>query len=205
MDEALIENGAAKVPAGTWLCGRAQPTACLGTSSLKGLRGLVVPDRAFLRSVTTDAEAWFSSADAPFLTRLSALPDEPLSVVSRKVLVAPFASRVGAKSLKLVPMSFKRATAVTQFRLGWAVAATQSRVTRVAVEDGATLTVRPESLVAWIGKDPTGFCPKLSLLDVILPRGPKNLAYSFHGPSVVWFEGAAEGVRGKGVRPWPTR
>ena len=30
MVEALIENGAAKVPPGTWLCGRSQPAASLG-------------------------------------------------------------------------------------------------------------------------------------------------------------------------------
>ncbi len=205
MDEALIENGAAKVPAGTWLCGCAQPVASLGRAVVKALRGFVVPDRAWIRSVETEAEAWFASADAPFLTRLSALPDEPLSVVSSKVLVAPLKSRVGAKALKLVPMSFKRATPVTAFNFGWVVAATRSRVARVAVEDGATLTVRPEALVAWIGKNPTGFCPKLSVFDILLPRGPKNLSYSFHGPCVVWFEGAAEAVRAKGVRPWPMR
>ena len=205
MEEALIENGAAKVPAGTWLCGRAQPAASLGAAVVKGLRGFVVPDRAFVRTAEVAEAAWFASADAPFLTRLPALPDEPLRVVSSKVLVAPAKSRTGAKSLKLIPMSFKRATPVTAFNFGWVVSATRSRVARVALEDGQTLTVRPESLVAWIGKDPTGTCPKLSLLDVILPRGPKGLSYSFHGPGVVWFEGASEGVRGKGVRPWPTR
>lgn len=205
MDEALIENGAAKVSAGTWLCGRVQPVATLGRAHVRALKGWVVPDRALVRSVVTDADAWFAFADAPFLTRLSALPDAPLSVVSLKVLVAPMKSRVGAKSLKLVPMSFRRATPVTTFNFGWVVVATRSRVARLAVEEGATLTVRPEALVAWIGKSPTGFCPKLSVIDILLPRGPKNLAYSFHGPCVVWFEGAAETVRVKGGRPWPMR
>ena len=90
-----------------------------------------------------------------------------------------------------MPFSLRRNTVTTQFRQGWTVLATKSRVTRVALEDGATLTVRPEALVAWVGKPPTGFCPKLSLLDMLLPRGPRNLAYSFHGPAVVWFEGGA--------------
>ena len=205
MEEALIENGAAKVPPGKWLCGRNQPAASLGKAALRSLKGFVVPDRAWVRTATVEGPAWFASADAPFLTRIPALPDEALSVVSSKVLVAPFASRVGAKSLKLVPMSFRRATPVTAFRFGWVVTATRGRVTRVALEDGETLTVRPEALVAWIGKEPTGFCPKLSVLDILLPRGPKGLAYSFHGPCVVWFEGAAETAAGRRSRPWPTR
>ncbi len=205
MTEALIENGAAKVPPGTWLCGRLQPAASLGKAVLRSLKGFVVPDRAWVRTATIEGTAWFASADAPFLTRIPALPDESLFVASSKVLVAPFASRVGARSLKLVPMSFRRATPVTAFRFGWVVTATRGRVTRVALEEGETLTVRPESLVAWIGKDPTGFCPKLSVLDIVLPRGPKSLAYSFHGPCVVWFEGSSASAAERRSRPWPMR
>lgn len=191
MDEALIENGSAKVAAGKWLVGRAQPAASLGTVRASSLRGFVVPDRAAVNIVEAVADVWCADADRPFLTRLAALPDNPLHLVSAKLLVAPFASRTGAQALKLVPMSFARATPVTEFRLGWAVAATRSRVQRVAVEEGGTLTVRPEALVAWIGPRPTGFCPKLSVLDILLPRGPRNLSFSFHGPAVVWFEGAS--------------
>ena len=205
MEEALIENGAAKVPAGTWLCGRAQPAASLGAAVVKGLRGFVVPDRAWVRTAEVSGAAWFASADAPFLTRLPALPDEPLNVVSSKVLVAPAKSRVGAKSLKLVPMSLRRATPATAFSFGWVVAATRSRVSRVALADGETLTVRPEALVAWIGKAPTGTCPRLTVIDLILPRGPKGLSYSFHGSAVVWLEGASERVAERRSRPWPTR
>lgn len=192
MDEAVLENGAAKICGGTWLMGCGQPAAFFGTMARGGLKGFVVPDRAAVRVVTTSGEAWCADAEKPFLTRLSALPDDPLNVVSSKLLVAPAGSRIGAKGLKLVPFSLRQATAVTQFRQGWAVLSTKSRVTRVVLEDGATLTVRPESLVAWVGKDPTGFCPKLTVLDILLPRGPKNLAYTFHGPAVVWFEGSAQ-------------
>jgi len=223
MVEAVIESGFAKVEAGEWLCGQAQPAACRGTAIVTGLKGFIVPDRAAVRRVAVAAAssrppyhgndgragsmtpplAWFGSSDAPFLTRLDALPDEPLHLVSSKLLVAPFAARVGAKSLKLVPFSFQRSTAVTDFKMGWAVAATRSRVTRVALADGETLTVRPEALVAWTGNRPTGFCPKLSVLDILLPRGPKNLTYSFHGPAVVWFEGSGEGRAAS--RPWRKR
>jgi len=193
MTEAIIASGFAKVEAGTWLCGCGQPTACRGAATVVGLKGFVVPDRAWVRKAEASAFAWFANAAAPFLTRLDALPDEPLHLVSSKLLVAPFVARVGAMSLKLVPMSFQRATAVTDFKMGWAVAATRSRVTQVALADGETLSVRPEALVAWTGKKPTGFCPKLSVWDILLPQGPKCLTYSFHGPAVVWFEGSGEG------------
>lgn len=194
MEEAVIENGAAKVAAGTWLMGRAQPAAVLGTVKIAGLKGFIVPDRAAMRVATTTAEAWCAAGDKPFLLRLPALPEESetLNVVSDRLLVAPAACRVGARNLKLVPFSLRRTAAITRFRQGWVVLATRSRVTRVALEDGGTLTVRPEALVAWVGKDPTGFCPKLSVLDVLLPRGPRDLVYTFHGPAVVWFEGARE-------------
>lgn len=191
MAEALIENGFAKVVAGDWLMGRDQPSACLGRATVGCLRGFVVPDRAEVRRVSCTGQAWCGSADRPFLTRLDALPDVPLNLVSKKLIVAPLAARAGARRVKLVPFSFSRSAAVTEFRQGWAVAATRSRVTRVALDDGATLTVRAECVVAWTGPKPTGFCPKLSILDILLPRGPRNLAWNFHGPSVVWFEGSA--------------
>jgi len=196
--EALIENGCAKVAAGTWLVGRAQPVACAGTVSVMGLCGFIVPDRAAVRKTVTVGDAWCAAQDRPFLTRLDALPDVSLMLVSAKLLVAPFEARTGARSVKLVPMSFRRATPVTEFRGGWAVAATRSRVTRVTLEKEDALTVRPEALVAWVGRDPTGFCPKLGLLDILLPRGPKNLAYSFQGPCTVWFEGGCEAEKTRG-------
>ena len=68
--------------------------------------------------------------------------------------------------------------------------ATASRTARLQVADGDTLSVRPEAVVAWTGNRPTGFCPKLGLWDILLPRGPKNLLLHFHGPSVVWVEGS---------------
>ena len=192
MDEAVIENGTARIEAGTWLVGRAQPAAFFSTVKLSGLKGFIVPDRSAVKVAATTSTAWCADAEKPFLVRLSALPDESLNVVSAKLLVAPAVARVGARNLKLVPFSFLGTTSVTQLRQGWAVLATRSRVTRIALDEGETLTVRPESLVAWVGKEPTGFCPRLTLLDMLLPRGPRNLAYSFHGPAVVWFEGSVE-------------
>lgn len=189
--EAVIESGFARVAAGDWLMGRSQPVAFGGRADAAGLRGFLVPDRAAVRRVRLSGEARCASSDAPFLTRLDALPDVPLRLVSAKLLVAPFEARTGARAVRLVPMSLSRTLAVTEFRKGWAVAATRGRVARVALEDGATLTVRPEAVVGWVGNDPTGFCPRLSVLDMILPRPPKNLAFSFHGPVTVWFEGAA--------------
>lgn len=198
MTEATIENGFATVAAGDWLMGRSQPVAFSDRAEVKGLKGFIVPDRAAVQTVRLSGEGRCASADAPFLTRLDALPDVPLKLMSGKLLVAPFGARCGARSLRLVPLSFSRAFAVTEFKGGWAVAATRGRVTRVSLEDGGTLVVRPEAVVAWIGKDPSGFCPKLSVLDIILPRSPRNLAFTFHGPATVWFEGSsADGARGR--------
>ena len=73
----------------------------------------------------------------------------------------------------------------------WVVMATASRTSRIAVGDGDTLSVRPEAVVAWTGERPTGFCPKLGIWDVLLPRGPKDLLFSFHGPCIVWIEGSS--------------
>ena len=73
----------------------------------------------------------------------------------------------------------------------WVVMATASRTARLSVEDGDTLSVRPEAVVAWTGERPTGFCPKLGIWDVLLPRGPKDLLFSFHGPCIVWIEGSS--------------
>ncbi len=75
----------------------------------------------------------------------------------------------------------------------WVVMATASRTARIPVTDGDTLSVRPEAVVAWTGQRPTGFCPKLGIWDVLLPRGPKDLLFNFHGPCIVWIEGAFAG------------
>lgn len=190
MSEVTIANGCVEAPAGTWLTGDVQPVACRNTVTVRSLKGLIVPDRASLKVVTSSGTVWCADQRRPFLTRLDALPDEKLSLVSAKLLIAPFEARVGSRNVKLIPMSFRGVTRVTELQSGWAVAATAGRVTRVALTEGESLMVRPEAVVAWVGRDPTGFCPKLTLLDMLLPRGPKRLAFSFHGPSVVWFEGA---------------
>ena len=191
MNEVEIANGCAKAPKGEWLVAACQPAAYAGDCRVAGQRGLIVPDRSHLRLAVATGDVWCASAVNPFLTRLDAPPDEPVSVVSGKVLIAPKSARTGARGVKLVPMSFRRRTVVTDFRGGWAVAATRSRVTRIALEEGETLSVRPDAVVAWIGRDPTGFCRRLGMMDILLPRGPRNLVFSFHGPSVVWFEGAS--------------
>ena len=137
--------------------------------------------------------------------------------MSEKVLVAPAAAREGAELVRLIPFSVKGSFCVTRFagpaeeedgtrdasepqnnqsakpqNPAWVVMATASRTARVPVADGATLSVRPESVVAWTGPRPSGFCPKLGLGDLLLPRGPKNLLLRFHGPCIVWVEGAGK-------------
>ena len=70
------------------------------------------------------------------------------------------------------------------------VMATASRTARIAVEDGDTLSVRPEAVVAWTGNRPTGFVRRLRLWDILLPRAPRDLMLHFHGPCIVWIEGS---------------
>ena len=79
--------------------------------------------------------------------------------------------------------------------------ATASRTARVQVGEGDTLSVRPDAAVAWTGNHPTGFCPKLGLFDILLPRGPKDLLLHFHGPCVVWIEGSNN--RAPQLPPYP--
>ena len=135
-----------------------------------------------------DARAWCSASACPFLTRIDC--GVPVTAVSDKVLVAPAAARSGARLLRVVPMSFARSIRTTEFSSEWVVMATRSRTARVALADGESLGVRPEAAVAWTGARPTGFCPRLRLLDVLLPRGPRDLLLHFHGPAIVWIEGS---------------
>ena len=215
MNEPLIERGFAVVGAGAWLFGRAQPAAVRGTLRSRGLKGFVCPDRGALsrgelsaekshaesaenaefkshaesaESAEQDARAWCSASACPFLTRIDC--GAPVTAVSDKVLVAPAAARSGARLLRVVPMSFARSIRTTEFSSEWVVMATRSRTARVALADGESLGVRPEAAVAWTGPRPTGFCPRLRLLDVLLPRGPRNLLLHFHGPAIVWIEGS---------------
>ena len=134
------------------------------------------------------ARAWCSASACPFLTRIDC--GAPVTAVSDKVLVAPAEARSGARLLRVVPMSFARAIRTTEFSSEWVVMATRSRTARVALADGESLGVRPDAAVAWTGARPTGFCPRLRLLDVLLPRGPRDLLLHFHGPAIVWIEGS---------------
>ncbi len=70
------------------------------------------------------------------------------------------------------------------------VLATTSRTKRIVVAEGDTLSARPEAVVAWTGSRPTGFMSRIGVWDVLLPRRPRGLMLHFHGPCVVWLEGA---------------
>ena len=63
----------------------------------------------------------------------------------------------------------------------------------IMLEDGETFSARSEAVVAWTGRLPTGFCPKLSIWDILLPHGPRDLLFTFYGPSIVWIEGSVDG------------
>lgn len=188
MESAVkIEGGFAEVGAGEWLVSRGQPAAFFGSAVFRRRKGVFLRDRSRIDRIETTATTKCADARRPFLTHIPCA--SPISAISSKVLVAPASAWAGAELVKLVPMSMRNALCITKFGGEWVVMATESRTARLQVDDGATLSLRPESAVAWTGNRPTGFCPRLGLWDLILPRGPKNLLLHFHGPSVVWVEG----------------
>lgn len=191
-----IENGFAEVGGGSWLMGRGQPAAFRGTAVRRRRKGWRVRDRGCLDLVETTDAARCADATRPFLTHIPCA--EPIFAVSEKVLVAPAAARKDAQLVKVIPMSARGAFCATEFDGEWVVIATAGRTARVQVAEGETLSVRPEAAVAWTGKRPTGFCPKLSIWDVLLPCGPRDLLLTFYGPCLVWIEGAK--VEGRRVK-----
>ena len=197
MAEAAVklENGFAEVGAGTWLMGRAQPVAFFGALLRRRRKGFFLRDRGDLSLVETSRSARCADAAHPFLTHISC--GVTVSAVSAKVLVAPAAAHTGTETVRAVPFSLMRAVTVSVFSSEWIVLATAGRTARISVEDGETFSVRPDAVVAWTGNRPTGFCPKLKLADILLPRGPRDLLFHFHGPALVWFEGSdpAAGAR----------
>ena len=193
MTEGAVEiaGGFAEVGAGSWLVGCGQPAAFFGKAVRRPRRGWRVRDRSRLDLVETTGAAKCSDSSRPFLTHIPCAA--PVSAVSEKVLVAPAKARRDARFVKIVPMSLKNALCVTEFGEEWVVMATAGRTCRMPLDDGQTLSVRPEAVVAWTGKDPTGFCQRLSLWDILLPRPPRDLLLTFYGPGVVWTEGAFSG------------
>ena len=198
MDGAVkIEGGFAEVGAGAWLMGRAQPAAFFGAAVRRRRKGWIVRDRGRLDLVETNGAAKCADAVRPFLTYIPCA--EPIFAVSDKVLVAPMSARKDAHLVKAIPMSAKGSLCATEFAVsgegspGWVVMATAGRTTRVSVPDGETFSARSEAVVAWTGRLPTGFCPKLSIWDILLPRGPRDLLFTFYGPSIVWIEGSVDG------------
>ncbi len=194
--EAEFENGFARVEGGDWMFGELQPSAVSGTLTPKRLpredvswwRRLFQPDRRRLRCASLSGRMWCGDRAHPFLTRIDLA--ERVTAVTAKLLLAPASARRAGGLLRVVPFSVRGAICTTALEGGWAVMATQGRTTRVVVADGETLGVKPESAVAWTGRAPTGFCPRLRARDILLPRAPKCLRLNFHGPCVVWFEGS---------------
>ncbi|MBR6023263.1 MAG: hypothetical protein IK066_12690 [Kiritimatiellae bacterium] len=228
-----LEGGFAEVGAGSWLVGHAQPAACFGEAVRRRRKGWVVRDRARLDLVETTGAAKCAEAARPFLTHIpcaapiSAVSDKvlvaPASARRGAEFIRPIPFSVKASiciTLFAQPEppngpTGKRSTEQTSepsnhltiepsnSPAAWVVMATASRTARVPVADGETLSVRPESAVAWTGRHPSGFCPKLGLMDLLLPRTPKNLLLRFHGPCIVWVEGA--GKRAEPANPFARR
>ena len=193
--EAEFENGFARVEGGEWLYGMNQPAAIVGTLTAKRLpraegswwRRLFHPDRRRLQCATLAGRMWCGDRAHPFLTRIDLA--ERVTVVTEKLLLAPSSARRSSSFLRVVPFSLRNAICTTVLEGGWVVTATQGRTARVTVADGEALGVVPGAAVAWTGRPPTGYCPRLRFRDLVLPRAPKCLRLNFHGPCVVWFEG----------------
>lgn len=194
--EAEIENGFAKVGDGEWIAAAGAPAAFKGELSalpprrpggVSFWRGILHPDKRRLAFLSLRGTMWCAAKARPFLTRIDL--GERVSVLTEKLLLAPLSARRGAQLVRVIPFSFRGAFCTTALETGWALAATASRTARAVLEEGETLTVRPEAAVAWTGGAPTGFCPRLRARDLFLPRAPKCLALHFHGPAIVWFEG----------------
>ena len=183
-----LQNGHVVLKDGEWLAAAGQPVAYRGAVRERGLRGLVVPDRAAYRLVEASGEAWFADAARPFLTHVPCAA--PITAVAAKVLVAPAKARTGAENVRLVPLSWKGAVRATRFEREWVIFATQSRVEKAVLGEDEVLTVQAGAAVAWTTKRPVGYVPRLKLGDVLLPRRRQaNLAMHFYGPGIVWFEG----------------
>lgn len=197
-ESVTIENGFAVVGTGTWLMSRGQPASFLGAAVRRRRKGWLVRDRASLNLVETSSKTWCADAMRPFLTHIPCAA--PVNAVSSKVLLAPATARTDAEFVKIVPMSARGGICTTLFGKDWVVMATASRATRIAVEDGETLSVRPEAVVAWTGNRPTGFIRKLGVWDVLLPRMPRDMMLHFHGPCIVWVEGNRKRVTANGKR-----
>ena len=185
----MIENGFAKVSDGVWLVGTAQPTAVQGNCVPRSLKGWLVPDRSKLHLIELTGAAYCGSAEKPFLTHITCA--EPLTAVSAKLLVAPSSARSKGHLLRVIPFSLRNAICSTHLESEWVVMATQSRTTRIALGEEEILTMRIESAVAWTTKPPTGFCPRIGLGDILIPRKrDRNLMLHFYGPGIVWMEGS---------------
>ncbi len=189
MNDATIENGFATVGKGSWLVGAMQPTAVLGNCVPRSLKGWIVPDRMKLHIADVEGTARCGMADRPFLTQITCAA--PVTAVSAKLLVAPAAARKGSRMLRVIPLSFRNAICVTECESEWVVMATQSRTMRLSLEKEQVLSLRVESAVAWTTKPPTGFCPRITLWDILIPKKrERELMLHFYGPGIVWMEGS---------------
>jgi hypothetical protein len=198
-----IANGFAAIGAGLWLLAPSQPAAFEGAMTRRRRTGWRVPDRAALNLVELTGPAQCATAERPFLTHIPCAA--PIHAVSAKILVAPASARRDARPVRVVPMSVRPAFCATELDSGWVVMATAARTARLQVAEGDTLSVRPGCVVAWSGPRPTGYCPRLGVWDLILPRAPRDLLLHFHGPCLVWIEGTPAPLLPAPRFPWQRR
>jgi uncharacterized protein (AIM24 family) len=150
-------------------------------------------DRFMLRHGVMKGTLWLGLQDCPFVTALPA-DNRTVTVRSEFLLFAERSRRLAGKRLHLVPGSVRNIFALTELDTAAAGApafvCTASPLHEAQLEEGETLHLSPNALVAWGGcPKPAAFCAKLRLRDLFLPRLPDTLSLDFKGPGWVLFQG----------------
>ena len=152
-------------------------------------------DRFMLRHGIMKGTLWLGFQNRPYVTTLPSA-GENVIVRSEFLLFAELSQRVRGDRLHLVPGSMRKVFTLTELQpcegMPSPVVCTASPLNEARLEEGETLHVSPNSLVAWSGcPRPTAFCSHLRFRDLFVPRLPETLTLDFTGPGRVFFQGAA--------------
>ena len=157
-------------------------------------------DRFMLRHGIMKGTLWLGFQNRPYVTTLPSA-GENVIVRSEFLLFAELSQRVCGDRLRLVPGSMRKVFTLTELKpndsVQSPVVCTASPLNEARLEEGETLHVSPNSVVAWSGcPKPTAFCSHLRFRDLFLPRLPETLTLDFTGPGRVFFQGAEQPLRG---------
>lgn len=155
-------------------------------------------DRFMLRHGIMKGTLWLGFQNRPYVTTLPSAGDHVI-VRSEFLLFAELSQRIRGNRLRLVPGSMRKVLTLTELQADEKglspVVCTASPLNEARLEEGETLHVSPNSLVAWSGCPmPTAFCSHLRFRDLFVPRLPETLTLDFTGPGRVFFQGTELGV-----------